>query len=51
MTTFEQRIQAALGAQLMSIAQLSTQLEEAQAKIAELEGQLKDATTKAPEKK
>ena len=46
MTTFEQRIQAALGAQLMSIAQLTTQLEEAQERIAKLEAELKVHTEK-----
>jgi len=46
MTTFEQRIQAALGAQLMSIAQLTTQLEEAHERIAKLEAELKGYTEK-----
>ena len=50
MTTIEQRINYAIGSQVIAIAELQTQLEEAQSKIAELEAQVKAATTK-PEKK
>lgn len=49
--TMQKKIEAMLGAQLLTIAGLQDQLEQANARIAELEEQLKDATTKAPEKK
>ena len=41
MTTTEQRVKYAIGSQVIAIAELQSQLEEAQAKIVELEAQLK----------
>lgn len=48
MMTTEQRVQFAIGSQVVAIAQLQTELEEAKAKIAELEAKL-SAVSESPD--
>jgi len=45
-TTFHERIQYTLGGHIVTIAELQTQLEEAKAKIVELEAKVKELTEK-----